>query len=78
MIHHPYILEKLTHERQNDLLREADAHRLVRQVERGRPVQASLLKRISGALDGLLNDPDRHVAEQGSFFTDKAITDVYR
>jgi hypothetical protein len=73
MMHHPYVLEKLAHERRDDLLREADVHRLVRQVQREHPVQASLLKHVLGALDRLLNDPDRREAEQGSFSPDKAV-----
>jgi len=73
MMHHPYVLGKLAHERRDDLLREADVHRLVRQVERERTVQTSLLKRITGALERLLNDPDRREAEQGSFSPDKAV-----
>jgi len=75
MMHHPYVFEKLAHERRNDFLREANAHRLVRQMKRRRPVQTSLLERIAGALDGLFNDPDGRVTEQGSFFTKKVITD---
>ena len=77
MHHHPVILEMLIQERRNDMLREAAVRQLVRHAQVQRPAQPSMLKRIAGALDGLLNNPERRVAEQGSFFTDKAITGEY-
>ncbi len=77
MMHHPDILVKLAYDRRNELLNEADAHRLVRQAERERSVQATLLERIVQAMDRLLNDPERQTAEQGSIFTDRAMSDGY-
>ena len=52
MLHHPYVLEKLVHERRNDLLREADAYRIARQAMEERRVQASLLKDMMAGIGG--------------------------
>lgn len=75
MYHHPIVLMKLAHERQNDLLREAETCRLVRQIERGHPAEATLLKRIAGALDRLLNDPKRRAVDRDPFAADRAVAD---
>ncbi|UCG22984.1 MAG: hypothetical protein JSW55_12495 [Chloroflexota bacterium] len=78
MMHHPYVLEKLEHERRNDLLREADAYRQLRQAARGRSMRANLLKRIASVIEGLLIGPDGQLTKQDSRLTDKALTGGYR
>jgi hypothetical protein len=78
LMHHPYVLERLEHDRRNDLLREADSYRLLRQAARGRTVQANLLRRIVSAINGLLIRPEGQLAKKDSRFMDKAITGEYR
>jgi hypothetical protein len=78
MLNQPYVLEVLTNDHRNELLRKADAYRAVRQVKKEPRVQAKLLKHLVAHLVGLLMNTVRQLSDQSSFFTDEAFTDGYR
>lgn len=73
MLQHPYLAEKLANDHQNDLLREADSHRMARRFKKDRPAQASLSKPLVERLAGLLTGPLGRWAEQGPFYTESDI-----
>jgi hypothetical protein len=70
MMHHSYILETLARERQSELLREADAHRLICRAERKRSMLASLLEGMALALNALTNSNSKRLSAKDSSFAD--------
>ncbi len=78
MLNQPYVLEELAKVHRNDFLKEADAHRIARQVKKRRRVPASLLKRMVVRLGRPLIDPVKRLADRNSFFTDEALTTDHR
>jgi hypothetical protein len=78
MLTQPFVLEVLANEHQNNLLKEASAHRRTRQVKKERFGLASLLRCMVAFLGEPLIGPVRQSADQTSFFTDEVVTDGSR
>ena len=78
MLNQPFVLRALVNERQNELLKQAEANRIARQVKKKRRVPVAQLTRVAARLGTLLMDPVRQLADQSPFFLDEAFMDSYR
>lgn len=75
---HPWIMKQIAEQRQNDLLKEAEACRIACQVKRGQSVHTSSPPRIVTGLGRLLISKVKRLVNRGTVSPAETPTDASR
>jgi hypothetical protein len=69
---HPVTMQELHRARQRDLLKEAEALRMIRQAKAAQPARPCLVKRIVDSVGTLLIDAGRRLTERYTSLEDRS------